>query len=90
MTILAPSVPATPAITRIPAAPRYVVQAEPAPEPRPRWWRSMQQVIDTHQPGRAIVGQYRTWGMADATARALNAGRPLPAETAAERWGWCD
>ena len=82
--------PVSPEISRVPATPRFVVQPEPSPSPRPSWWRSMQQVIDTHQAGRAIVGQYRTWGMADACARALNAGRPLPAETAAERWGWAE
>ena len=77
-------------LDRIPAAPRFVVQPEPSPSPRPSWWRSMSQVIDTHQPGREVVISFRTRGMADTCARALNAGRPMPAETAAERWGWAD
>lgn len=50
----------------------------------------MQQVIDTHHLGREVVVSCRTRGMADACARALNEGRALPAETAAERWGWVD
>jgi hypothetical protein len=73
-------------------AERYGVRLEPAPAPKPNWWRSMWEVVD-HQTGR-VVDKLHTWGAANQIARCLNRPGDVvcrganPKANAAEVWGW--
>ncbi|MFT4039697.1 MAG: hypothetical protein QM692_16065 [Thermomicrobiales bacterium] len=83
-----PVVVVTPA--PLPAGDRYVIKSEPAPMPKPSWWRSLWLVVDTATD--SIVSRHKTWGSAlmDSQCRNLpdNAFCRSTRETAAEIWGW--
>lgn len=71
---------------------RYIVETEPTPEPRPRWWRSRYGVVDTWASNLAVIHWFWAWGAADRRARCLNRGNWLdcqsssPAESHVEQW----
>jgi hypothetical protein len=71
---------------------RYIIKAEPAPDIKPRWWRSMWEVLDLAASTRHVVKRFRTFSAAETMARCLNQRGTACTETATnlhvEVWGW--
>lgn len=62
------------------------VEAEHAPTPKPNWWRPLWIV----KRGDEELAKYCSWGVANAHAQLLNAGREVEDlfDSTSERWAW--
>lgn len=72
---------------------RYVMEAAPPPNPRPRWYRTVWLIRDTRTSNCAVIAEMLHWGAADRYVRCLNAGdsssvlcRGAGPDSHAERW----
>lgn len=59
-------------------APQYVIANELKPDPCPRWWRPLYEVVDTAARERPVVERTRRSGEAWKVCSDLNAGRIIP------------